>query len=36
MDRVELGHSMERAGFTNVGFKDMFFGNVCVHWGAKP
>jgi demethylmenaquinone methyltransferase / 2-methoxy-6-polyprenyl-1,4-benzoquinol methylase len=35
MDRQELTASMERAGFTHVGFQDMFFGNVCVHWGTK-
>jgi demethylmenaquinone methyltransferase / 2-methoxy-6-polyprenyl-1,4-benzoquinol methylase len=36
MDRLELRASMERSGFTEVGFKDLFFGNVCVHWGTKP
>jgi demethylmenaquinone methyltransferase/2-methoxy-6-polyprenyl-1,4-benzoquinol methylase len=35
MDRQELRASMERAGFSEVGFKDLFFGNVCVHWGTK-
>lgn len=34
--REELQASMEAAGFTNVGFKDLFFGNICVHWGQKP
>jgi demethylmenaquinone methyltransferase/2-methoxy-6-polyprenyl-1,4-benzoquinol methylase len=36
MKREELKHSMERAGFVDVGYKDLFFGNVCVHWGTKP
>ena len=34
--RKELQQSMEAAGFTGVGFKDLFFGNICVHWGQKP
>lgn len=34
--REELKASMEEAGFVNVGFKDLFFGNICVHWGQKP
>ncbi len=34
--RQELQASMEAAGFTQVGFKDLFFGNICVHWGQKP
>lgn len=34
--RRELQTSMEAAGFTQVGFKDLFFGNICVHWGQKP
>lgn len=36
MSREELKQSMEKAGFTSVGYKDLFFGNVCVHWGTKP
>jgi demethylmenaquinone methyltransferase/2-methoxy-6-polyprenyl-1,4-benzoquinol methylase len=36
MSRDQLKASMEKAGFTEVGYKDLFFGNVCVHWGAKP
>jgi demethylmenaquinone methyltransferase/2-methoxy-6-polyprenyl-1,4-benzoquinol methylase len=36
MSRDELKASMERAGFVDVGYKDMFFGNVCAHWGTKP
>jgi demethylmenaquinone methyltransferase/2-methoxy-6-polyprenyl-1,4-benzoquinol methylase len=36
MNRAELSASMERAGFVEVGYKDMFLGNVCVHWGRRP
>lgn len=36
MNREQLKQSMEEAGFTEVGYKDLFFGNVCVHWGTKP
>jgi ubiquinone/menaquinone biosynthesis C-methylase UbiE len=27
---------MEAAGFVDVGWRDFFFGNICVHWGTKP
>lgn len=33
--REELKTSMESAGFVNVGWRDFFFGNICVHWGTK-
>ena len=33
--REELKSSMEQAGFKDVGYKDLFFGNICVHWGQK-
>ncbi len=33
--RADLSQSMESAGFKDVGFRDFFFGNVCVHWGTK-
>lgn len=36
MDREALKASMEKAGFTDVGYQDRFFGNICVHWGTKP
>ncbi|MFI5384482.1 MAG: ubiquinone/menaquinone biosynthesis methyltransferase [Fimbriimonadales bacterium] len=36
MSREELTESMARAGFIEIGLKDLFFGNVCLHWGAKP
>lgn len=35
LGREELSESMRAAGFTDVGFKDLFFGNLCVHWGTK-
>lgn len=34
--RQELCDSMRRAGFAEVGWKNLFFGNICVHWGVKP
>jgi len=34
--REELKASMERAGFIEVGYQDLFFGNICIHWGRKP
>jgi demethylmenaquinone methyltransferase/2-methoxy-6-polyprenyl-1,4-benzoquinol methylase len=34
--REELKGSMERAGFRDVRYKDLFFGNICIHWGQKP
>jgi demethylmenaquinone methyltransferase / 2-methoxy-6-polyprenyl-1,4-benzoquinol methylase len=36
LDRNALKDSMERAGFTKVGYRDMFMGNICIHWGVKP
>jgi demethylmenaquinone methyltransferase/2-methoxy-6-polyprenyl-1,4-benzoquinol methylase len=33
--REELKASMEAAGFRDVQIKDLFFGNVCMHWGVK-
>jgi demethylmenaquinone methyltransferase/2-methoxy-6-polyprenyl-1,4-benzoquinol methylase len=33
--REELKASMEQAGFKEVAYKDLFFGNICVHWGQK-
>ncbi|MBS1720944.1 MAG: bifunctional demethylmenaquinone methyltransferase/2-methoxy-6-polyprenyl-1,4-benzoquinol methylase UbiE [Armatimonadetes bacterium] len=33
--REELKASMEAAGFRDVRMKDLFFGNVCMHWGVK-
>lgn len=34
--REELAESMRRAGFCDVGYRDFFFGNLCLHWGRKP
>lgn len=34
--RSELADSMQRAGFTNVSWHNLFFGNICVHFGVKP
>lgn len=36
MSRQELVLSMKSAGFVNVGFQDLFFGNICIHYGEKP
>lgn len=33
--REQLAQSMERAGFTDVRYRDFFFGNICMHWGRK-
>lgn len=35
MSREELAESMKRAGLVDVGYKDLFFGNICMHWGTK-
>lgn len=35
-DRQRLARSMESAGFVQVSFKDLFFGNICLHFGRKP
>lgn len=36
MSREELRASMERAGFRDVIWQDMFMGNICIHRGVKP
>jgi len=33
--REELKESMEHAGFVEVNYADLFFGNICIHWGVK-
>lgn len=33
--REELKSSMERAGLSEVGFRDLCFGNICIHYGKK-
>lgn len=35
LGREEMKSAMDRAGFTQVRWKDAFFGNVCMHWGVK-
>ena len=35
LSRAELKASMERAGFQDVIFRDLFLGNICIHWGKK-
>lgn len=34
--REELAASMRSAGFIDVHYKNLMFGNICVHWGTKP
>jgi len=33
--RDQLIDSMQRAGLKDCGYKDLIFGNVCLHWGTK-
>lgn len=33
--REDLKASMERAGFADVRYRDLFFGNICMHYGVK-
>ncbi len=33
--REELADSMRQAGFVDVAYKDLFFGNICVHMGRR-
>lgn len=33
--REELATSMQSAGFENVEYEDLFFGQLCMHWGVK-
>lgn len=33
--REALADSMRRAGFVDVSFHDLFFGNICMHVGSK-
>lgn len=35
LSREELSASMVAAGFKSVTYRDLFFGNICVHWGTK-
>ena len=34
--RQQLVRIMQDAGFTDVNFQDLMFGNICIHWGTKP
>ena len=34
--REQLAESMKHAGFVEIGWKDLMFGNICMHWGRKP
>ena len=34
--RDRLAASMREAGFADVGYRDLFFGNICLHTGRKP
>ena len=36
LNREQLKESMQRAGLVDVRFKNLFFGNICIHWGVKP
>ena len=36
MTREQLVDSMQRAGFTEIVWKDFMFGNICLHFGRKP
>jgi len=34
--REQLEASMASAGMVDVGHRDLFFGNICIHFGRKP
>lgn len=36
MGREELAEAMRGAGFLEVAHRDLFHGNICMHWGRKP
>jgi demethylmenaquinone methyltransferase/2-methoxy-6-polyprenyl-1,4-benzoquinol methylase len=36
LSREQLAISMRKAGFERVCWKDLYFGNICIHFGAKP
>jgi demethylmenaquinone methyltransferase/2-methoxy-6-polyprenyl-1,4-benzoquinol methylase len=36
LDRDELAHSMRKAGFVHVQYRDFMLGNICLHTGTKP
>jgi demethylmenaquinone methyltransferase/2-methoxy-6-polyprenyl-1,4-benzoquinol methylase len=33
--REEIAQAMRAVGFREVGWRDRFFGNICIHWGRK-
>lgn len=33
--REDQKSALEAAGFTDVQYRDFFFGNICMHWGTK-
>lgn len=35
LSREQMKSAMEQAGFGNVRWRDVFCGNVCMHWGVK-
>lgn len=35
VSREELAHALSRAGFVEVGYRDLMLGNVCMHWGTR-
>jgi demethylmenaquinone methyltransferase/2-methoxy-6-polyprenyl-1,4-benzoquinol methylase len=34
--RQQLAASMESAGLVNIRYRDLMFGNICIHYGRKP
>lgn len=34
--REQLAASMERAGLVDIRYRDLMFGNICIHFGRKP
>ena len=35
MNRDQLCDSMRQAGFSETGWKNLFMGQICIHWGGK-
>lgn len=36
LSREQMKAAMEQAGFRDVRWRDVFLGNVCMHWGVRP
>lgn len=34
--REQIKKTMEQAGFKEVGYRNFYCGNICMHWGIKP